>query len=311
MNRETAYRMAAFADEIEKTSGLWDAFKAAKGKHPGLIRSAARSIKAGLKDAHGKQLLLGAGIGGVTGAVASEDEDRVRGALTGAGLGAGVAGARILATPHDRRLLGKNLQRFGKRQWHYLTGRGVPSVAEAEKLKVIPAKPSAKEYQKALKEKLDPRGQAKITKQHQRALERHKTNVEAFQAGETSLPGAFKSAVTHPGEFARRAWNRQDWMGKAFTGLSGVAAVREATRRGQPGEEGRFARTGQELGYGAGFLAVPHGIVPGLAASYVASKAGKYLGKGVDALAGTKPPPAQPAGQLAPPPAAYTEAGGA
>lgn len=310
MDRETAYRMAAFADEIEKTAGLWDAFRAARSKSPGLLRGVGRTIKAGLKDRHGRQLMVGAGIGGVTGAVASEDEDRVRGALLGAGLGAGVAGARILATPRDRALLGKNLKSFGKRQWHFATGRGVPTAAEAERLKVIPKAPSKKEMRGALDETLDPRKQRKIKDKFSKDVARHQTHVQAFQKGETSLPGIFRSAVTHPVEFARRSWQRQDTPGKIFTGLSGVMAGRELMRRGEPGEEGRFARTGSEIGTGLGFLAVPHGLVPGLATSYLASKAGKYLGRGVDVLAGTKPPAAQPVGQVTPP-TQLTEAGGA
>lgn len=310
MDRDTAYRMAAFADEIEKIAGLWDAFRAARGKNPGLLRGVGRVIKAGLKDRHGRQLIVGAGIGGVTGAIASEDEDRVRGALLGAGLGAGVAGARILATPHDRALLGKNLKSFGKRQWHLVTGKGVPTAAEAERLKIIPKAPSKKELEDVLDKTLDPQKQRKIKAKFSKDVARHKAHVQAFRAGETSLPGIFRSAVTHPVEFARRSWQRQDTPGKIFTGLSGVMAGRELMRRGEPGEEGRFARAGSEIGTGLGFLAVPRGLVPGLAAGYLANKAGKYLGRGVDVMAGTKPPAAQPVGQVAPPPQ-IAEAGGA
>lgn len=309
MDRETAQRMVAFADEIEKTSGIWDAFKSAR--KTGLVRTGVRAVREGLKGKHTRQLMVGAGIGGVTGALAAPEGEGARGALIGAGVGAGAAGARILATPSERKILGQNVRNFGKRQWHFLTGSKPSSVAEAERLKIIPARPSQKEMLEAKTKAgvTDLKEAKKIQKKHDAAMARHKLHVEAYRKGETSIPGAFRSMVTHPIDFTRRAWKRQDMPGKIFTGLSGVMAGRELMRKGEPGEEGRFARTGSEIGTGLGFLAVPHGLLPGLAVSYLGSKAGKYMGKGVDVLAGTKPPPAPVTspGQLAQPP----ETGGA
>ena len=293
--------MIAFSDELQKISSLGSIAQAARGLLPGrhVLTSAAK-----LLPGHLGQVGMGAAVGGLAGGALDKD-NRARGALLGAGAGAGLAGTRILASPVEREKLVGGLKRFGARQKYYLTGRGVKDTAKAEEIGLLKAPDVAKH--EAEKATLSPRGAEKAQKNFDREQAEHTRERTAFEAGDYNVPGVFRSMVTQPQEFFKRQWHRQgDFMGiphagKAFAGLSAYQTGKELSRKGEPGEEGRFTRAGRALGSGAGWFASPRGFMPGLVVAPVLSRVGGLAGKGLDTVLKTKPPAAQ-AGELAPPP---------
>ena len=313
MDRDTAHRMIAFADELEKVSGMGSILQAVRGAAQAVRGVApARHIKdfvAQNAPGHLGQLGVGAALGGITGGAVDED-NRLRGALIGAGVGTGLAGTRILASPVERAQVAAGLKRVGARQKHYWTGKGSKTVEEAQATGLLQKAPDEAAH-KAMVDKLNPDQVPKADKAFKRQQDLHKLEEDAFRAGEYSIPGTFKSMVTQPKEFFKRQWHRQgDIMGiphagKAFAGLSAYQTGKELSRKGEPGEEGRFTRAGKALGSGVGWFASPRGFMPGLVMAPVLGRVGGLAGKGMDKVLGNKPPPAlaAPSGELTPPPA--------
>lgn len=226
----------AFADELSKSATAPALLKRLWGSHIG------RSLAGGA---------AGAGVGAL-----ASPEDRGRGALLGA-LGGGLTGLSApLVTRKGRQAAGEALGRFGKAQWHGLTGRGAMPV----------------------KSGIDPKKAAEIAK--------------AESAGLTSIPGIAKGlAGKKRKEFLRQAWKQSGKMGK----LMGAADIAMTVPRVMdPTTEAGTAQKAMEgLGTAGGYFL--GGRMPLLSSMLFASGTGalgKYLGKGIDKLRGFTPPAA-------------------
>jgi hypothetical protein len=228
-----ALQAIAFANELEKDAAVPGILSRLWGSH--LARSA-----------------VGAGLGAGVGALASP-EDRLRGAILGAGAG-GLGGvAAPLATRAGRKGAGEAIGRWFKAQKHGLTGKG--------KLPISP-KIKGKELKKI------------------RAAEK---------AGLTSLPGIYR-AMKQPGGVKKTigaAWRHAGPMGKVMAlgdVALGVPHIMDPTT-----QEGYGQKILGTLGSAGGYML--GGRLPFLGNVLLGSGAGMLagqLGKGVDVLTGHK-----------------------
>lgn len=245
-----AYHLLGFRDQLQKEAAVGDWLGRTFRGH------------------YARQLGLGAGLGavggGALGAVRPVEEDVpggrlqriVSGARTGALAGLGIAGGRALATKGGREALG----RAAKKQVYELTGKGVPTVEEAQRLKILGATPTASE-------------------------------LSAFHSGEHTLPGVVHGMLTSPWQTMKSGWGRAGWVGKGFAGLGAVGAVKGALEKPEEGGPGRAEKALRGAGETVGWLVAPAGILAGqLVGSGAGAVAGR-LGRSIDTAAGAVRPP--------------------
>jgi hypothetical protein len=240
-----AAQARAFSDELSKSAAA-----------PELLRriwnsSLGRSLAGGA---------AGAGAGALT-----SPEDPRGGALRGALLG-GLGGfSAPIVTRAGRQKAREAVGRFGKAQWHGLTGRGS-----------VPVKPGMK-----------PKEVAELAR--------------AEKAGLTSVPGLVKGLVGKDRKkVLQEAWKQSGKMGKLM-GAADIAMTIPTVR--DPNVEGGEAEKAlRGLGSAGGyFLGSRMPLVGSMLFASGTGALGKYLGRGVDKLRGYSPPPqTAPRGQVVP-----------
>jgi len=258
------------------------------GKEAGLGSRVGGLVKKHLGGKYLRQVGVGAGVGALGGAAADKD-NRLRGALGGAALGAGIGGASVLARKGGREAIKKSLGKTREKLTYGLTGKTVKgdkmTPEYAREIGIIPKKVNVMEGP------LRPKELAKQTK----ALALEGTHEKALAKGWQTVPGVLHGAVTSPGQLLRSGWQRAGTTGKAFAGLGAYESGKGFLKKPEEGGPGRLEAGMRGLGSTAGWLVAPGGMVAGsLVGQGAGSLAGK-VGKGVGAAANA----ARSAGQLA------------
>lgn len=241
-------------------------------KHP-WSRAGVEAAQSGLAGQYGRQMVVGAGLGGIGGA-ALDEENRLRGALVGAGLGGGLMGARALATKGGREAAKKGV----KRQLYYLTGKGAPDVEEAKRLGIL-KKPTRAEF-------IDPKKirTPEDKRKYLKALKSYREESRAFRKGLLTVPGAAHGLITSPVQTLKSGWRRGGLMGKGFAGLGAYETARGFADKPEPGGPGRFEKGMRGLGSTVGWLVAPPAMIAGQVVGGGAGALAGQLGKGVDIL---------------------------
>lgn len=248
MKHITARTMIGFEDELQKHAGIGGLV----AKHLG--------------GRYGRQIALGAGVGGLGGAAtAGEDENRVARAIRGAGVGATLGLGGVLAQKGGRQWAGTGIKNFGRRQLHSVTGKGVKDVEEARKIGLIPKKQAIQ----------GPFKDPKALKRNLKLDELDRLNEHAFEKGYTSAPGVLHGLVTDPKDVLRTGWQRGGGFGKAFAGLGAYGSIKGAVEKPEPGGPGRLEKTLRGAGSTLGWVAAPHAML-----------GGSVIGEGIGALTG-------------------------
>jgi len=270
MRHVDAARMSAFVDELNKTAGWMGT----------LGRTALRTgaAMAGAPGSYGRRLAIGAGVGALGGG-AVDEENRLRGALIGAGLGAGATGGAILSTPAGR----EEAKKLVKRQVYSLTGRGVKDLEHARELGIVAKDPTEATLRPGLINRVLGRTPKDL---HERALAQVKREEEAFTAGHLHAPGILKGMVTHPLQTLKSGWQRSGVLGKAFTGLGAYEAGKGFIKKPEEGGPGRAESGLRALGSTAGMVLAPPVLAGGMLVSEGLGQTGKWLGRGVDRATG-------------------------
>jgi hypothetical protein len=253
----TRTHMASFLSELEKIAGL-----------PGILGWAHPA----LAGRFGRQMAVGAGVGGLIGASkqppAEQGGNWLQGAAKGALIGAGVTGAGHLLTQAGRDAARKSVSNFGTRLRYQMTGKGLKGVpgkpgdvAHAQEVGLLPEKPSVHDMQ-------------------------------AHEQGWNTVPGMLRGMRHSPGKVIGNAWNRMDTTGKVVTGLSAADVGYQALRPSEPGEPGRAERTLSSGLGGLGFMVAPAGVIPSMLVGSTAGAIGGRLGRVVDRTAGGVQQPA-------------------
>lgn len=281
-------QFSAFVDELQKEAGIGSWLSKT------LVREAP-----GAPLRLGRQLMLGGGLGAVTGAATADPNDRFRGAVRGAIVGGGITAAGQMAHPVARAQHLQSAQNFLTRTMYGLTGKGLghyPDPLEAARKAGIVrpispdvAPPTLLEGSGKIVELQNAMRKAK----HVNAIERSIADIDAFDKGYMHLPGLTYGLATNPKEVLRLGWQRMTPGDKALTALGGFEAARQAFT---PSEEGGPGRAERSLGAMAGVVGAavaPAGIIPMLATSTLAAKAGGGIGRLLDRTA-TKTPQQEP-----------------
>jgi len=322
MKHFTPQQMIAFHDELAKEAGIgsW-------------LRSGYRTLAANprlrqtigygsalLPSTYGRQLALGAALGGGAGAAASEEGEGLKGALKGALIGTGIAGGRILATSKGREALKGGLGKFYERQRYGVTGQfgkhvgksEAEQLAHARKIGLVPAEvnPAAEQFTQigespSMLEKV----KSKITRKApegarakavRKAQEYEKEMSSAFKSGYMNAPGVVHGMLTEPGQLMRGAWRRAGTPGKVFAGLGAYETGKGLIETPEPGGPGRLEKGLRGAGSTVGWLVAPHAILGG----HIVGTAGGSIGGAAGKLGDIAVRAARP-GRVAPPPSAY------
>lgn len=260
----TSQSMNVLVQELGKTAGILSPVAGFLAKHKvPLSLGAARET---LRGQYGRQMLLGAGVGGTLGALRTpgyvQDDSgqlhrksRIGNIAQGALAGAGAVGAGALATKGGRDAAKKALQNFGTKTRYQFTGKapGVSrgDVAGAMEHGVLNPKASVPE-------------------------------LEAHTQGYNTIPGMARGMLHSPKNVISNAWNRMDTTGKVITGLQAADTARQIATPTEEGGPGRAERVlGSAMG-NLGFMVAPSGLLPGLAVGSVAGAAGNRVGKLLD-----------------------------
>jgi len=279
----TVESLSSFVAELEKTAGPMGAVTGFLAKHK--IPTSFAAARSALQGQYGRQMLVGAGAGGVLGALKKpgydQDEEgnvvrhsRIGNVAHGALLGAGAVGAAALATKGGRAAAKNAISNFGNRTRYQFTG-SAPGVSRMD---IKGAKSRG-----ILGENATP------------------AEMQAHAEGWNTIPGMAKGMLQTPGKVIRNAWSRMDTPSKVITAVQGADTAREALT---PTEEGGPGRAERVLGSAAGnlgFMVAPSGLLPGLAVGSLTGAAGSRLGRVLDRS--SRRPTPQPQAQLALPPA--------
>lgn len=289
MTRIPGQQTAAFLDELRllKEAGLLSqvggAIRRGAGafaKHP--FRSGVDLAQSGLAGRYGRQMMLGAGVGGVGGA-ALDEENRLRGALLGAAGGATLAGGRALATKGGREAAKKSLKRTG----YTLTGRGgksgTPTVEEAKKMGLL-KQPARGEFMSRGAASGGLKPTAKEKKKYVKALKQYREESRAFRGGLMTVPGVAHGLATSPLKTLKSGWRRSGMLGKGFAGLGAYETGKGLIETPEPGGPGRAEKALRGAGSTVGWLVAPGGMLAGQAVGGGAGMLAGQVGKGVDVL---------------------------
>jgi len=214
-------QMMAFVDELSKEAGPMD------------------FLREQVAGRYGRQMLLGAGLGGglnvlrhhladpkvdAQGGIldptiaAAKKSNRLKQFVRGAAVGGGLAGGRILATGAGRQSAKKAIKDFYDKERYGLTGKGLGDTSESQ---------LARAQELGLVGKAPVHGIGPMTRAGDEAFSRaqaqHNTSVGAFQKGYSSLPGVLHGLVTNPLDVLR---DKKGIIGKAALtgGLVGAAS---------------------------------------------------------------------------------------
>lgn len=260
----TSQSMNVLAQELEKTSGILGPVTGFLAKHK--VPMSLGAAREALRGQYGRQMLLGAGVGGTLGALRSPgyeaDEQgqvrrrsRIGNIAHGALAGAGAVGLGALATSGGRSAAKKALQNFSTRTRYQFTGSapGVSpgNVAGAIERGVLGAKASVPE-------------------------------LEAHVQGWNTVPGVAKGMARNPKGVLTNAWNRMDTTGKVITGLQAADTARQAVTPTEEGGPGRAERVLGSAASSLGFMVAPSGLLPGMAIGTAAGAVGNRAGRLLD-----------------------------
>jgi hypothetical protein len=253
----TPRNMIGFCSELQKEAGISQLF---------------RKYLAGK---YGRQIALGAGAGAVGGAAtADEGENRIGRALRGAMWGAGLGAGSVLARKGGRAWVGTGAKNFGKRQLYGLTGRGVKDVDEARRIGLIPKRQAVE-------------GPVRNVAKNVKAQQMDKLHEHAFQQGYTSVPGVLYGLATKPGDIIHTGWKRGGGLGKLMAGAGAYGAIKGAVEKPEEGGPGRAEKALRGAGSTLGWLVAPEGMLGGMAVGEgigaMTGKAGKVLDRQVAA----------------------------
>lgn len=279
MRHVDAARMSAFVDELEKTASWGDTVRRVAGR--------ATSALAG-SGPYGQRVLYGAGIGALGGG-AIDEENRLRGALIGAGLGAGATGTAVLSTEAGRKAAREGAKNLWTRQKYSLTGRGVRDLEHAKELGIVAKDPTEATIRPGLINRMLGRTPKDL---HERQLAKIKREEEAFHAGLLHAPGLAKGMVTHPLQTLKSGWQRTGTLGKALTGLGAYETGRGLIQKPEEGGPGRAEKGLRALGSTAGMVLAPPVFAGGMLVGEGLGQAGKWSGRGIDRLTGRVRSPA-------------------
>lgn len=266
----TAPQMVAFVDELRKTAGWSDT----------IGRVAKRGLAGMAGSGHyGTRMAVASGAGALAGG-AIDDENRLRGALIGGGIGAAGMGGAILATEPGRKAFKTGAGKWWKRQRYGLTGTGIKDQAEAQRVGLLQKGPKKGDF------KGDAAG-------YKKALEKQKLEGKAYDKGLYNLPGMVKGMVTHPIDTLKSGWRRSHWATKGMAGLGAYEAGKGFIEKPKEGEPGRIEKGLRTLGNTAGMVIAPPAFLTGSLVSEGLGQAGKWGGRGIDRLSG-RPAPTKP-----------------
>lgn len=279
MRHITPAHMLALTDELSKEGGVMDYLRRARSA----VQGAASKIPGGRRTVgylgrelggshYGRQLALGAGVGGVGGALAADEGQGLKGAVGGAALGAGVAGGRILSTKAGREAARTGASNFLQRQRYGITGGGVKDIEHARKIGLIP-------------KKVDSRGMLRggeSRKAVNKALNEQRLNEHAFNKGYLSAPGTVHGLLSNPVDTLKSGWKRSGLMGKGFAGLGAYEAAKGFTSTPEEGGPGRLERGMRGVGSTLGWMVAPTTLLGGQLVGEGAGWVGGKLGRGAD-----------------------------
>ena len=277
MRYVTTDLMVPFLDELAKTAGWKESL--------GRAATRAGALMAG-SGGYGTRMALAGGMGAMGGATVDE-ENRGRGALIGAGLGAATMGGAILSTPAGRKALREGSTNFWKRQKYSVTGKGVKDLDEARSLGIVSKPPESASIRPGLIDRMRGRTPKDI---YESQLKRIGLEEKAFEAGHLHAPGLVKGMVTHPLDTMKSGWQRTGVAGKAFAGLGAYEAGKGFIKKPEEGGPGRVEKGLRGVGNTAGILLSPPLFAGGLLVGEGLGQGGKYMGRGIDRLAGRRQP---------------------
>jgi len=266
-------QMVAFTEELTKVAG-----------------PASDFVKKHLAGRYGRQLAVGAGLGGVgnvlrhraTDSPEQREQSSSLGQFLRGGLaGAGVAGGRIVASDAGRKYIKGTAKDIFQRERHSLTGKGLgktpaEELRRAQELGIVGATP------KAPTGPLQPADRAAF----RRASARHGRDVAAFKEGLTSGPGVVHGMLSRPGhtlkETLGRKWQHGTAVDKAWMGIGGAAAAKGVLEKPEEGGPGRLEKGLGRLGATAGYMMGPSGWIASSMLGGAGGKIGTGVGKAMD-----------------------------
>lgn len=246
---------------------------------------------AALQGVGGYQEARDVGMGGVQSALHGLSRGiggAAKGALLGAGAG-GVAGAIKPSMVGDlvkrKGILGPSA-RFGQRQLHGLTGWTPKGGIESIRGGAWQAKQNVDEIRKSLT-KATPKAKKGLEKELAKARKGEGAAVQAQRMGLTSLPGYARSMAKRPIKTLKAGlkeqWQTSGPIGRGLVfGFPAVTIGGELARPSQPGEPGRVARAARNVGdiaYSLGPLPIGSQMALGTALSAAGGQTGKLLSR--------------------------------
>jgi len=283
MTRIPPIQMAAFTGELTKIGGPVSGFVT---KH--------------LAGRYGRQLAVGAGLGGVGNVlrhrITDTPEERAQSSTLGqfvrGGLAGGAAaGGRILATQEGRKRLGTAVKNVFDKERYGITGRGLgktpeEQLARAQEIGIVSKKPTAKGVLGYETGPMRPQ-EAEAWRAAQKA---HARDVSAFQGDLHSAPGVAHGMLSRPVHTLRetvgRRWQEGGVPGKLFMGLGAAGAAKGFLETPEEGGPGRFEKGLRGLGTTLGYAAGPAGWIGSALTGGAGGAVGGGLGKTIDALSG-------------------------
>jgi hypothetical protein len=269
--------MVAFTEELTKIGG-----------------SVTDYLRKNLAGRYGRQMMLGAGVGGVGNVLrhrfTDTPEERQQSGpvgqfLRGGLVGAGVAGGRILATKAGRQAAQTRLSNLYQKERYGLTGKGLgktpqEELAKAQELGLVSKAPTAESVLGYDTGPMLPHESAAL----RRATSGHQREVAAFGEGYGSAPGFVHGLLSRPGHTLRetlgRKWQHGSGLDKLFMGHGAYSAARGMLEKPEEGGPGRLEKGLGGLGQSMAFAAGPSGLV----ASSLLGGVGHKLGRGVGRL---------------------------
>lgn len=276
----TPRHMVAFNDELQKEAGrLGDVLQHVREVAKKFPARTLGRVSGEFSGRYGRQLGVGAGAGALGGALIADPDEpgsRLKGAVRGALVGGGLAGAGVLATRGGREAAKKGVGNFYQRQRYSITGRGLGDDAKSKLRK-------ARDI--GLVDRFDPK---RFSDAKKRAAEkaRIKLQEEALEKGYMSAPGVVHGLLTKPGDVLKSGWKRGGNMGKAFAGLGAYEAGKGLIEDPTPGGPGRLEKGLRGAGSAVGWMVAPTALLGGQLIGSGGASVGGSIGKAGDRLVG-------------------------
>jgi hypothetical protein len=283
--------MIGFTDEISKEAGrVSDAIKA--------VRRFGGQQLAGR---YGRQLALGAGVGGVTGAATAGEGatrgERLKRGLIGAAIGGGAAGGRIMATKAGRQAAKQGVKDFGEKQLYTVTGKGYKGrkidTQEAQRLGILQ---KHKDFEGAVAAASDKPGMIEKAKSkllggkalsaQDKLIKERAAQLDAFRKGYHNVPGVIQGAVSDPKALLRSGWQRAGTTGKVFAGMGALGAAKGVVEKPEEGGPGRLEKGLRGAGSAVGYMVAPQAMLGSTLVGEGASSLAGGIGKGISGAVG-------------------------